>query len=140
MTEPEQATASEGGCLCGAMRYRVVGKPRRTTSCHCLHCRRASGAPFVTWMEFPSSDFTWLSGTPARYESRPQVTRGFCRNCGSQLTYEHAAEPGTIDLTACSLDNVDAVSPEDHVWCDRMVPWVKLSDGLPRYGLGRSDA
>ena len=41
----------EGGCLCGAIRYRISGAPHRTTNCHCLHCRRSSGAPFLTWIE-----------------------------------------------------------------------------------------
>ncbi len=36
----------EGGCFCGAIRYQVDGPPRRVTHCHCLHCRRTSGAPF----------------------------------------------------------------------------------------------
>jgi len=129
----------EGGCLCGAIRYRIAGHPRRATSCHCLHCRRSSGAAFVTWAEFHSSTFAFVSGVPSSYESRPQVTRRFCGRCGTQLTYQHADEPETIDVTACSLDNPDEVSPEDHVWCNRMVRWVKISDGLPRYKLVRFD-
>lgn len=128
----------DGGCLCGAIRYRIDAAPRRTTHCHCLHCRRASGAAFVTWTEFPASGFRIVSGAPSRYESRSQVTRQFCGQCGAQLTYQHANEPATIDVTTCSLDDVDAVSPEDHVWCDRMVSWVDISDGLPRYKRSRS--
>jgi hypothetical protein len=129
----------EGGCLCGAIRYRIAGPARRTTSCHCLHCRRSSGAAFVTWVEFPSSAFVWLSGSPSRYECRPQVFRLFCGACGTQLTYQRVGEPETIDATACSLDDPGAVTPDDHVWCDRMLPWVKISDGLPRYKFGRND-
>jgi len=139
MVEHNERTSKEGGCLCGAVRYRIDGYSRRTTNCHCLHCRRSSGAAFVTWVEFKASDFSVVSGAPSRYESRPEVTRQCCGKCGTQLTYQHAKEPDAIDVTACSLDNVDAVSPEDHVWCDRMVPWVKVSDGLPRYKLGRYD-
>jgi len=127
----------EGGCFCGALRYRIKGIPRRVTHCHCVHCRRTSGAPFVTWAEFSPAQFEFVTGTPGRCESRPKVTRQFCANCGTQLTYEHADEPGTIDVTAASLDAPDAVHPEDHVWCDRMLPWVQLSDGLPRYNLSR---
>jgi len=139
MEEQKGMTGGDGRCLCGAIRYPIDGSSRRATHCHCLHCRRASGAAFVTWVEFRASEFTIVSGAPSRYESRPQVTRQFCGQCGTQLTYQHADEPRAIDVTACSLDDVDAVSPEDHVWCDRMVPWVKLSDGLPRYKLGRFD-
>lgn len=129
----------EGGCLCGAVRYRIEGSPRRTTHCHCIHCRRAGGAAFVTWIEFDPSEFEFVSGSPSQYESRPRVIRQFCRDCGTQLTYRNADEPDTVDVTACSLDDVEAVSPEDHVWSDRMVPWVVFADGLPQYKRGRDD-
>jgi hypothetical protein len=128
-----------GGCLCGAVRYRAGGAPRRTTHCHCQHCRRSSGAPFVTWSEFEAPGFVFVSGTPASYESRPGVTRQFCAACGTQLTYRNADTPGSIDVTACSLDEAAGVVPEDHVWCDRMLPWIHLEDGLPRHRLGRND-
>jgi hypothetical protein len=128
-----------GGCLCGAIRYRIDAPPRRTTNCHCLHCRRSSGAPFLTWIGFRPDDFHWVSGTPSSYESRPNVTRRFCARCGTQLTYQDAGASDEIDVTACSLDSVEGIAPEDHVWSDRMVPWLKLDDGLPRYRLGRFD-
>ena len=125
--------------MCGAIRYQIDGNPLRTTNCHCLHCRRSSGAAFVTWIECHTSDFKVNSGKPSQYSSRPKVTRQFCGQCGTQLTYQHADEPNTIDVTACSLDSVETVAPEDHIWCDRMAPWVTLTDGLPRYKLGRDD-
>jgi Uncharacterized conserved protein len=125
--------------LCGAIRYQIEGEARRITHCHCIHCRRSSGAAFVTWIQFNPSDFKITSGVPCQYESRPRVTRQFCGKCGSQLTYQDAEEPHKIDVTACSLDNVGAISPDDHVWCDRMVPWLKISDELPRYKLGKDD-
>lgn len=129
----------DGGCLCRAIRYRTDGPPYRVTNCHCLHCRQSSGAPFLTWIEFRPSQFHLVSGTPCRYESRPKVTRQFCGKCGTQLTYQHADEPDTIDVTACSLDDPSEISPEDHVWADRMVPWLKTADGLPRYRRGKYD-
>ncbi len=139
MSKQKQQKSMDGGCLCGAIRYHIDGLPRWTTNCHCLHCRRSSGAAFITWIEFHLSEFKFVFGMPAQYESRPKVTRQFCGKCGSQLTYEHADEPNTIDVTACSLDNVEAVEPEDHIWCDRMVPWMKINDGLQRYKLGKFD-
>lgn len=129
----------EGGCLCGAIRYRIEGSPRRATHCHCLHCRRGSGAAFVTWVELDPANFSFVSGTPSEYESRPKVTRQFCGRCGTQLTYRHADEPDTIDVTACSLDDPDSISPEDHVWADRMVSWLEPDDGLKRYKQDRYD-
>ena len=129
-----------GGCLCGAVRYRIDGTQRRVTHCHCIHCRRAGGAAFVTWAEFDASEFRLVAGSPARYESRPSVTREFCAACGSQLTYRHADEPQVVDVTVCSLDDPAPLQPEDHVWCDRALPWIDMADGLPRFGLGRWDS
>lgn len=129
----------EGGCSCGAIRYRIDGGSRRTTNCHCRHCRRTSGAPFVTWIEVDPAQLEFVSGKPSRYASRPGVTRQFCPSCGTQLTYRHVDEPDVIDVTACSLDVLDTIDPEDHVWASRMVPWLKLADDLPRYERGRFD-
>ena len=71
----------DGGCACGAVRYRISGTPNRTTNCHCEHCRRTSGAPFLTWIEIESSKFTIVKGAPSQYESRPEVVRRFCASC-----------------------------------------------------------
>ena len=42
----------EGGCLCGATRYRATGRPTSTMICHCQTCRRAAGSPDVAWVRF----------------------------------------------------------------------------------------
>jgi hypothetical protein len=127
----------EGGCSCGAIRYRIDGTPHRVTHCYCEHCRRTSGAPLLTWAECRLAQVTIIRGAPACHETRPGVTRQFCSRCGTQLTYQRADDPDSIDVTACSLDTPDAVTPEDHVWCDRQVPWLELADNLPRYRLQR---
>ena len=127
----------EGGCFCGAVRYRIEGTPSRVTNCHCIHCRRTSGAPFLTWAEAKASAFKFTKGIPNSFESRPHVTRKFCANCGTQLTFQNAEDDDLVDITVGSLDTPASVTPEDHVWCDRMLPWIKLQDGLPHYGLAR---
>ena len=124
----------EGGCFCGAARYQIDGLPRRVTCCHCRHCRRTSGAAFLAWAEFDPAKVKFISGEPSRFESRPLVTRQFCGSCGPQLTYQHAEEEDIIDVSVCSLDAPEEIEPEDHVWCDRTLPWIELADGLPRYG------
>ena len=127
-----------GGCLCGAVRYRIEGRLGRACHCHCVHCRRASGAAFVTWVEVERAAFVVESGEPVAYESRPGVLRRFCGRCGTQLTWESAEIPGTCDVTACSLDDPAVVTPEDHLWCDRRIAWLKLADGLPQFALRRT--
>jgi hypothetical protein len=129
----------EGGCFCKAVRYCVAGEPLVVTHCHCEHCRRSSGAPFLTWAEFRINDFRYIAGRAGTYESKPLVTRSYCRECGTQLTYQHRRdEHRSIDVTVCSLDEPTALVPQNHVWCERMLPWILLDDGLPRHAFRRS--
>ena len=127
----------EGGCFCGAIRYRVEGRPRRVTHCHCLHCRRTSGAAIVTWAVFDEGSLTFVSGLPKEFESRPGAMRAFCHRCGIPLTFRDALAPETIDVTVGTFDTPEAVTPEDHVWFDRAIAWLRIDDDLPRHGKGR---
>ena len=127
----------EDGCFCGAVRYTVTAAPRRVTHCHCIHCRRTSGAPFVTWSEVDAEHFRFTAGEPRSFEARPKVTRTFCGACGTPITYQHADDPGAMDVTTASFDEPERAKPEDHVWYDRCLPWIRLADDLPRYGTKR---
>ena len=51
---------AEGGCFCGAVRYRVEGEPIQSDYCHCRMCQRAGGAPVVAWGTWSVSQVTWL--------------------------------------------------------------------------------
>ena len=128
----------EGGCLCGKIRYRVSGDCG-VTHCHCIHCRKLGGAAFVTWVEAKRSNFDWLQDRPTEFSPRPGITRSFCAQCGSPLTYQNRESEDSIDVTAGSLDDPSGLEPDDHVWCDRKLPWVQIEDGLPRFGRGRRD-
>lgn len=130
--------AFTGGCLCGRIRYRATGQPTNETHCHCEVCRRASGAAFVSWATFQSADFAFTNGKSARFDSSEIAFRQFCSNCGTQLTFQFHRSPQTIDVTLASLDDPAAITPVDHIWTKRQIPWVKLADGLPRHAESRS--
>src|SRR5262245_32582533 len=110
------ATLVEGGCLCGAIRYRVTGEPLARSLCHCRSCRFGAGAPSVAWVVLRSNDLVFVTGTPAQFASSPGVLRGFCARCGTSLTYQSEAEPETIDVTTASLDRADDFAPKREVW------------------------
>ena len=125
--------AIEGGCLCGAVRYRALGQSYGITHCHCRTCRHASGAPFVTWAGVDTDKFTFTEGKPAAYASSVKVVRTFCDRCGTALTYQRADLPGSIDVTLGSMDDPEALRPEDHTWTESRLSWISLADGLPAY-------
>jgi hypothetical protein len=125
--------AIEGGCLCGAIRYRASGSAYGITHCHCRTCRRASGAPFVTWAGFDRDKFAFTQGQPASYASSPNVLRAFCATCGTALTYQRADVPGSIDVTLGSMDDPEVLKPEDHTWTENRLTWIALNDRLLQY-------
>jgi len=132
-----KGAAVEGGCLCGAVRYRASGESSHPSLCHCNSCRRAAGAPLVAWATFPPTQFAFTKGTPARYRSSPPVVRTFCPTCGTPLTYQHASFPNEIDVTIASLDDPSAFPPADHTWTSERIPWLELGDHLPRHERSR---
>ena len=129
----DEITAMEGGCGCDAVRYRVTGAPQWASHCHCRDCRRTAGAPYVTYVGLDTVQVRWSGDTPARYHSSPGVTRSFCGQCGTSLSYEGERWPGEIHIFAATLDDPGLITPQAHVYVGQKLPWVHLSDGLPRF-------
>jgi hypothetical protein len=127
-----------GGCLCGAVRYQLTGAGTNLCYCHCTSCRRAAGAPAVPWGTFACSAFAVTRGSLAEYRSSPPVLRGFCRECGTSLTYRHERRAAEIDITLASLDDPGAFAPQMHVWVGEKLPWVSIDDSLPQFERGVS--
>jgi hypothetical protein len=126
-------SSSEGGCLCGAVRYRVEEEPLVSAVCHCRTCRKAASAPTLPFLTFPTQQFAFTRGTPADFHSSPGVTRSFCGRCGSPLTYRNDDEPERIDVMTCTLDDPEAFPPIYHIWVSHKLAWLRLADGLPAY-------
>ena len=125
--------AIEGGCFCGAVRYRASVAPTASMIWHCRSCQRASGAPAVPWVTFTRDAFQFTVGELRLFASSAPVRRGFCGACGTPLTYEHVSRPGEIDITTATLDDPDAFPPTHHAQLADDVAWLKFGDGLPAY-------
>ena len=123
----------EGGCRCGAVRYRVTAPPLWVSHCHCSDCRRSSGAPVSTFVGVATDAFAFVSGTPGLHESSPGVKRHFCRDCGTPLTYEATIYPGEVHIMAGSLDAPEHIAPQRHVFTRDQMPWLQVDDDLPRH-------
>jgi hypothetical protein len=128
---------SAGGCLCGQVRYRALGKPTGSMICHCKTCRRVSGAPVVAWVTFPKDRFELSRGNPSAFHSTPPVRRTFCGGCGTPLTYQHQDSPDTVDIATCTLDEANAFPPTHHSWLSHDLEWVRFGDGLPTFPQSR---
>ena len=118
----------EGGCFCGAIRYRVIAEPFARSI-----CRLASGAPSVAWAVFRPEDFRFVQGDPLRFESSPQVIRTFCGRCGTPLTYQHTGRPAAIDITTASFDHPELFPPAKEIWTEHQIPWERVNPDIPQF-------
>jgi hypothetical protein len=124
---------AEGGCLCGAVRYRVTARPVVGTLCHCRTCRLACGAPSVAWTVFHSRHFAFITGEPSVFHSSPTVLRTFCGRCGTSLTYQRSTQAETIDITTATLDSPDDFAPTKEIWTEQKLGWESLNGNLAQY-------
>jgi hypothetical protein len=132
------AIGVEGGCFCGAIRYRIAGQVSNSMICHCGTCRRIAASPALAWITVEKKHFTLLKGEPAEFHSSPTVRRRFCPACGTPLTYERDDHGGGMDVTTCSLDEPGAFPPSHHSWLSHTIPWVGFGDGLPSFPQSRT--
>lgn len=124
----------EGGCHCGAIRYRVEGEPVHAALCHCTDCRRHAGAPMVGWTLFPNDRFAMLKGQARVYASSEHGRRHFCADCGTGLFYtSEAVFPGQTDVQAATLDDPGAIEMQEQIQIADRISWMKDLDSLPRF-------
>ena len=108
---------AKGGCLCGAVTFRITLPTLFCGHCHCSMCRKAHGAGYITWIGVLLSHFELRQGAQKlkEYASSTHGKRGFC------------LELANID------DKIDRV-PEAHYYFSDRADWVMIYDRLPKFG------
>jgi hypothetical protein len=122
-------TTYVGGCQCGRVRYEAEGPAGRATVCYCRMCQKASGAPFMAFVRFPADQVAWTT-PPDTFFSSGSVQRGFCRVCGTPLTFRNV-QGSSISVTLNSLDHPEAVKLQGVFFPRQKATWLSELDALP---------
>jgi hypothetical protein len=129
----ELSRSFEGGCLCGALRYRADGPPRMSGYCCCGDCRKATGSGYVGFMGFASANIRF-SGPSRSFACRSARGTDAMRNvCGVCNSLVFGGERGVDDahtIYAGSLDNPALFKPTLAIFTEAMPDWVRLPPGL----------
>jgi hypothetical protein len=125
-----------GGCLCGAIRYRIAGAPVFVGQCYCKDCQKATGTGHSTVIGVLESQLT-VEGKPAVYASvggsGGQVLRHFCPVCAGRL-YTAANSTGPVRMVqAGSLDEPNAVTPTVAIFVKDAVSWDRIDSALVKF-------
>ena len=125
----------KGSCLCGNVRYELIGELGEFGYCHCTSCRKASGSAHAANAPIERADFHLVSGTDTlrEFESSPGKFRGFCARCGSPIYAYLAATRETLRIRLGSLDTVFMKQPRAHTFVSDKASWEPIADNLPQF-------
>lgn len=127
----------EGGCSCGAVRYRLTSEPLVVHCCHCLHCQRQTGSAFVINLVVEADRVESLAGEPVAVEVPRDPENGVqtifrCPSC-QVAVYSIYTSPAYRFVRAGTLDDPSAIEPDVHIYTRSKLPWVELPEGVPAF-------
>jgi hypothetical protein len=121
----------EGGCACGAVRYRLTSDPLFVHCCHCLNCQRQTGSAFVINLLIEADRVELLAGDPQPVDvprddgSQQRIYR--CPDCQVAVFSEYG-RPEVRFVRAGTLDEPTGVTPDVHIYTRSKVGWITLPD------------
>jgi hypothetical protein len=130
------SVAREGGCACGAVRYRLTSDPLFTHCCHCLNCQRQTGSAFVINLLIEADRLELLAGAPQPVDvprddgSKQRISR--CPSC-QVAVYSDYGRPEVLFVRAGTLDQPGSVTPDVHIFTKSKLSWVTLPESVPAF-------
>jgi hypothetical protein len=126
----------EGGCSCGAVRYRLASDPLFTHCCHCLNCQRQTGSAFVINLLIEADRVELLAGDPRPVDvprddgSNQRIFR--CPACQVAVFSEYG-RPEVRFVRGGTLDEPSGAAPDVHIFTRSKLEWVELPDSVPAF-------
>ena len=133
---------THGACLCGGLRFRLLGALAPIEVCHCSQCRRAQGGPFATNIPVAQAALHIDAGQDLlkAFESSPGKRRVFCSVCASPFYSERDSLPGVVRIRAGLLAEPVASHLAFQAFVGAKASWWVLDEGLEQHqGLKSAD-
>jgi hypothetical protein len=126
---------ASGGCLCGAVRYRVSGPLRDVVFCHCSRCRRTHGH-FAAYTACDRGDLDLVEARGLRWYESDGRRRGFCGDCGAcgASVFWEREDSAAISISAGTLDEPTGLSPGRHIFTADAGDYYELAEVAPEAG------
>ena len=127
----------EGGCQCGAVRYRITAAPQGIYACHCKDCQRFSGTTHTLSMVMKVEDVALLSGELVGFDKAADSGRVVrmlgCGRCGTKVWNEPLSSPALLILKPGTLDDMGWAKPVGNIWTESRAPWVEIDPAVPNF-------
>ncbi len=126
----------DGGCTCGAVRYRMTSRPMFVHCCHCRWCQRETGASFALNAMIETDRVVLVQGAPEAVDTPSNSGKGQkivrCPNCRVALWSHYAGAGDALCFVRVgTLDEADRLPPDIHIFTSSKQPWIVLPPGIP---------
>jgi len=136
LEEEKLTVPREGGCACGAVRYRLSSDPMFTHCCHCLNCQRQTGSAFVINLLIETDRVELLAGEPQPVDAPRddgRMQRIFrCPTC-QVAVFSQYGRPEVRYVRAGTLDEPSSVVPDVHIFTKSKVDWITLPESAAAF-------
>ncbi len=120
-----------GGCLCGSIRYDILGPVADIHACHCTQCRKQSGH-FVVATSAKRSDLKLHENKTLKWYKSSQFTqRGFCSECGSALFWDDGSD--LVSINVGTLDQPTGLKLTKHIFVEDKADYYEIDDKLEKH-------
>ena len=131
-----ETAVCEGGCTCGAVRYRLTAPPLFVHCCHCTWCQRETGSAFAVNVLIETDAVDVLCGDLERTEIPSPSGNGQvlvrCKVCKIVVWSHYAGAGDAVHFVrGGTLDDPSAAPPDIHIYTSTKQPWVQLPDNVP---------
>ncbi|MEO0619932.1 MAG: GFA family protein [Pseudomonadota bacterium] len=120
-------------CFCGAIRLVADAEPLSVSYCHCVDCRRATGAPVAALAAFASRAVTFSGDPKSAKGTQPGSTRTFCPDCGSSLAFHGDYVDDQTFIHIGLFDELNHFVPTHHSYDGERATWLKIDDSCDRF-------
>jgi hypothetical protein len=130
MTDKKHA----GSCLCGEVRFEILGDFERFFLCHCGRCRKDTGSAHAANLFSSTAKVHWLSGEAKVKTFRVPHSRhekSFCTECGAALPRVQG-DGAFLVVPAGSLDSAIDIRPDAHIFVASRAGWDRRLEDVPR--------
>lgn len=127
----------EGGCYCGALRYRAEGDAIFKGQCHCRECQYIAGGHPNVIVGMPEPGFAYVKGAPKQFRRSDlpnPVTREFCGECGTHVLTKSPGLPGAVLIKVGTFDDPSLFGrPDMVIFTIEKQTFHTIPEGVPAF-------
>ncbi len=131
------AESFEGGCSCGAVRFRLASAPMFVHCCHCRDCQKQTGGAFAINALYETDRIEITAGAPEPVAMPTDSGRPHdiyrCPECKVAVWSDYGRRPYLRFVRVATLDDPTAITPDVHIFTRSKLPWVGLPADVPAF-------